>query len=216
MNNMKIYKDCKELPIWNYKRIIQTEDFFYMIKGYESGDTINADQKELEEKFNDVVKDFALSMNAMHTDILRYGKIEQCKLKITSLILIQQIIGLQIKSNIIREKEGLKIDNSIVDVLLENVKIQKAENLFEQFEIIEKKIQKLQNDINEAEAKLKKDNPEEEQKEYDIDEVILKTGLALEMQIDEQKTTLYQLGLYQKEAKRRAEHLMKLNSEKKR
>ena len=39
---MKIYKDSKEFPLYNYERIESTNNYFYMIKGYEDGDKVEA------------------------------------------------------------------------------------------------------------------------------------------------------------------------------
>ena len=46
---MKIYKDSKEFPLYNYERIESTNNYFYMIKGYEDGDEVEANEEELKE-----------------------------------------------------------------------------------------------------------------------------------------------------------------------
>jgi len=37
---MRIYKDSKELPLFNYERMLETKNFLYMIKGYQDGDKV--------------------------------------------------------------------------------------------------------------------------------------------------------------------------------
>lgn len=208
---MNTYKDTKELPLWNYKRILQTNSFFYMIKGYD-GEEIEANEEELKALFQDVIKDHALSMNSVNSDIVNYGKIEQAKLKVSLLLIPLQIIELQVRKNELRMKLNIEIDNSIIDSVLENVKIPKTDDLEEQIKIIKSKIEKYQTEINEAIAKIKKDNPDAEiEVEYDIDEVILNTALMLETTIDERKTSLHQFSILQKQARKKAEHLAKLN-----
>ena len=67
---MRIYKDSKELPLFNYERMLETKNFLYMIKGYQDGDNVSFDTKELESKFNEIVQDFVVSLNAKSMDIV--------------------------------------------------------------------------------------------------------------------------------------------------
>ena len=58
---MKYYKDSKEFPLFNYIRIVDTKDFFYVIKGYDGEAIEGADIKECEE-------------NAIRTFVSEYSK----------------------------------------------------------------------------------------------------------------------------------------------
>lgn len=205
----KTYKDCKEFPLVNFERIESTGDFFYMVKGYEAGDEIEADPEQMKDLFNSVVQDYVISLNAKNYDIVQYGKINSAKVDLLKFYVAKQIIELQITANHYKSTVGLKIDNSIIDELLKDLRIQKKEDLSEQCEIIERKIDKLNNDISEAEKKIEKNEPKDKQGEADINEMITNVEMILERGIDMQKTSLYRFGIMQDQARKKIEHLNK-------
>ena len=204
MNKFKTYKDSKEFPLENFERISSTGNFFYMIKGYDDGDETEANIDEMEALFNEVVKDYVISLNARNYDIVQHGKINASKIDLMKFILAREIIILQIKY---LELGGIESEN--INELLINLKIQKKPDLYLQIEIIDRKIDKLQNDISEAEAKIKKNNPEENKEESDINEIITNVELILERSIDLQKTSLYRFGIMQNQARKKIENLNK-------
>lgn len=204
MNKFKTYKDSKEFPLENFERISSTGNFFYIIKGYDEGDETEANIDEMEALFNEVVKDYVVSLNARNYDIVQHGKINASKIDLMKFILAREIIILQIKY---LELGGIESEN--INELLVNLKIQKKPDLFNQIEIIDRKIDKLKNDISEAEAKIKKNNPEEKQEESDINEIITNVELILERSIDLQKTSLYRFGIMQNQARKKIEQINK-------
>ena len=204
MNKFKTYKDSKEFPLENFERISSTGNFFYMIKGYDDGDETEANIDEMEALFNEVVKESVVSLNARNFDIVQHGKINASKIDLMKFILAREIIILQIKY---LELGGIESEN--INELLINLKIQKKPDLYLQIEIIDRKIDKLQNDISEAEAKIKKNNPEEKKDESDINEIITNVELILERSIDLQKTSLYRFGIMQNQARKKIENLNK-------
>ena len=204
MNKFKTYKDSKEFPLENFERISSTGNFFYIIKGYDEGDGTEANIDEMEALFNEVVKDYVISLNARNFDIVQHGKINASKIDLMKFILAREIIILQIKY---LELGGIESEN--INELLINLKIQKKPDLYLQIEIIDRKIDKLQNDISEAEAKIKKNNPEEKKDESDINEIITNVELILERSIDLQKTSLYRFGIMQNQARKKIEQINK-------
>ena len=204
MNKFKTYKDSKEFPLENFERISSTGNFFYMIKGYDDGDETEANIDEMEALFNEVVKDYVISLNARNYDIVQHGKINASKIDLMKFILAREIIILQIKY---LELGGPENEN--INELLSNLKIQKKSDLYLQIEIIDRKIDKLQNDISESEAKIKKNNPEENKEESDINEIITNVELILERSIDLQKTSLYRFGIMQNQARKKIEQINK-------
>jgi len=204
MNKFKTYKDSKEFPLENFERISITGNFFYMIKGYDDGDETEANIDEMEALFNEVVKDYVISLNERNFDIVQHGKINASKIDLMKFILAREIIILQIKY---LELGGIESEN--INELLINLKIQKKPDLYLQIEIIDRKIDKLQNDISEAEAKIKKNNPEEKKDESDINEIITNVELILERSIDLQKTSLYRFGIMQNQARKKIEQINK-------
>lgn len=204
MIKFKTYKDSKEFPLENFERISSTGNFFYIIKGYDEGDETEANIDEMEALFNEVVKDYVISLNARNFDIVQHGKINASKIDLMKFILAREIIILQIKY---LELGGPENEN--INELLINLKIQKKSDLYLQIEIIDRKIDKLQNDISEAEAKIKKNNPEEKQEDSDINEIITNVELILERSIDLQKTSLYRFGIMQNQARKKIEQINK-------
>lgn len=204
MNKFKTYKDSKEFPLENFERISSTGNYFFMIKGYEYGDETEANTDEMEALFNEVVKDYVVSLNARNFDIVQHGKINASKIDLMKFILAREIIILQIKY---LELGGIESEN--INELLINLKIQKKPDLYLQIEIIDRKIDKLQNDISEAEAKIKKNNTEENKEESDINEIITNVELILERSIDLQKTSLYRFGIMQNQARKKIEQINK-------
>lgn len=204
MTKFKTYKDSKEFPLENFERISSTGNFLYMIKGYDEGDGTEVNIDEMEALFNEVVQDYVVSLNARNFDIVQHGKINTSKIDLMKFILAREIIILQIKY---LELGGSESEN--INELLVNLKIQKKPDLFIQIEIIDRKIDKLKNDISEAEAKIKKNNPEEKHEESDINEIITNVELILERSIDLQKTSLYRFGIMQNQARKKIEQINK-------
>ena len=204
MNKFKTYKDSKEFPLENFERISSTGNFFYMIKGYDDGDETEANIDEMEVLFNEVVQDYVVSLNARNFDIVQHGKINASKIDLMKFILAREIIILQIKY---LELGGPENEN--INELLSNLKIQKKSDLYLQIEIIDRKIDKLQNDISESEAKIKKNNPEENKEESDINENITNVELILERSKKKKKTSLYRFGIMQNQARKKIEQINK-------
>ena len=91
---MKYYKDSKEFPLFNYIRIVDTKDFFYVIKGYDGEAIEGADIKECEEKFNEIVKDFVSETNNYNKKVTMLSKIEKMKIQIINLSLLTDFLSL--------------------------------------------------------------------------------------------------------------------------
>jgi len=200
---MRIYKDSKEFPLANYERIESTNDYRYMIKGYD-GEELQADENELKERFNEVVQDYVVSLNSKNFDIVQHGKINVAKLELTKYLIAKEIITLQIRANDLRGEN--QTDN--ITELLKDFKIPKTTDLQKQIDVLSGKIEKLKNDINEAEQKLIKNTPQEAT-ESDINEIITNVELILERGIDMSKTSLYRFGIMQEQARKKIESINK-------
>ena len=206
MNKIKIYRDSKEIPVRIIERIESTGDFFYMIKGYEYGDEPNATQEELKEKFEEIFQGFILEINSKHIDIVQYGKIVASSLELDLLIILYQYIVLKIKEIKLSEPINRDVDVSMILEMLSKLKIQKNPNLEKQLEIIEAKINKHKNVIEDAKSKINKnadDNTKnEKQSIYDI---LINVGIVLDRQLNPETTTLYELGKLQEIAIKKIE-----------
>lgn len=209
MTQIRIYRDSKELPLRVYERIETTGDFFYMVKGYDIGDVVDYDIALLEEKFNEVVEDFVISVNTKNIDIIQYGKLAYSKAEMLKLSAICDIIELKQKEKILSDKVGLETDLEVLKRLLNLVKIQRSDDLEEQKNFIKLKIEKYNNEILEALKKLEKNKGEKETEEHNINDIVVNVELILERQIDMDKTTLYQFGKLQDFAHKKIEKLSK-------
>lgn len=207
---MRIYKDSKELPLFNYERMLETKNFLYMIKGYQDGDNISFDTKELESKFNEIVQDFVVSLNAKSMDIVNYGNIQRYSVEMVKLKALLNVINATAEVNEIKRKRGLSVDNSNILDLLNLFKIPKSDDLQKQAEIITARIDKFQNDINHITSKIKQEDSAQES-EVDINEIITNVELILERTIDLEKTSLYRFGIMQEQAVKKIEQMNKIN-----
>ena len=206
MNKIKIYRDSKEIPVRIIERIESTGDFFYMIKGYEYGDEPNSTQEELKEKFEEIFQGFILEINSKHIDIVQYGKIVASSLELDLLMILYQYIVLKIKEIKLSEPINRDVDVSMILEMLSKLKIQKNQDLEKQLEIIEAKINKHKNVIEDAKSKINKnadDNTKnEKQNIYDI---LINVGIVLDRQLNPETTTLYELGKLQEIAIKKIE-----------
>lgn len=210
MNNIKIFKDNKELPIWNYKRILQTGDFLYMTVGYDGHNTIEYDLKELENRFNEIQAQSTFDINEKNEELSIYSDIEKIKLQMLVYGGLVGIITLKQKQEILCD--WLKQDFSLDDLfeLLSEFKIKKSKDLNIQKDIILQKIQKLENDILSNVKKIKTDDKLPE--DFDIDEQIINVKIGLEIDFDEKTTSLHQYQIYIKALLKKIEQLNKINT----
>ena len=205
MDKIKIYRDSKEIPVRIIERIETTGDFFYMIKGYDYGDEPNADVNQLKKQFEDIFENFIIEINSKHIDIVQYGKIASASLELDLLMIVYQFISLKIREIKISFSLNREVDLSVLDDMLSNLKIQKHNDLEKQLEIIEARINKNKNVIEDAKGKLKlneKDTKAEKQSIYDI---LINVGIILDKQLNPDVVTLYELGKLQELAIRKIE-----------
>ena len=205
MDKIRIYRDSKEIPVRIIERIETTGDFFYMIKGYDYGDEPNADVNQLKKQFEDIFENFIIEINSKHIDIVQYGKIASASLELDLLMIVYQFIVLKIREIKISFSLNREVDLSVLDDMLSNLKIQKHNDLEKQLEIIEARINKNKNAIEDAKGKLKlneKDKKAEKQSVYDI---LINVGIILDKQLNPEVVTLYELGKLQELAIKKIE-----------
>ena len=205
MDKIRTYRDSKEIPVRIIERIETTGDFFYMIKGYDYGDEPNADVNQLKKQFEDIFENFIIEINSKHIDIVQYGKIASASLELDLLMIVYQFIVLKIREIKISFSLNREVDLSVLDDMLSNLKIQKHNDLEKQLEIIEARINKNKNAIEDAKGKLKlneKDTKAEKQSVYDI---LINVGIILDKQLNPEVVTLYELGKLQELAIKKIE-----------
>ena len=207
MNKIKTYKDSKDFPFWNYKRVMQTGDFFYIIKGYEYGDEVEVNISEMEVLFNSIVEDYLISTNSKNEEILLYGRYLSANNEMNKLSVIYNIIILKQKGDVV----GVDISIEDIKSVLETIKIQKSDDLERQKEIISIKINRYKNDIEIIKSQIEKYNNEEGEK-IDIDEQFINVCNGLEMQYDENKISLYQYGVMMKILIKKIDSIKKSNN----
>lgn len=186
---------------------MQTGDFLYMVKGYEPGNRLKADLKKLEEKFNEVLEDYAISLNTKSEDVGALSTYVLMTNEINKLLIIVKYIDLKIRKKTLCVELEIEIDNSDVAEMLEGFKVERSDDLETQRDKILKKIEKYQNDLNKAKSTLEK--PSEKNEEVDIDEQYMNVCQGLEMQYDERSISLYQYGIMIKMLMKRIESLNK-------
>ena len=205
MDKIRIYRDSKEIPVRIIERIETTGDFFYMVKGYDYGDEPNADLDQLKKQFEDIFENFIVEINSKNIDIVQYGKIASASLELDLLMIVYQFISLKIREIKISSTLNRDVDLSVLEDMLSNLKIQKHNDLEKQLEIIEARINKNKNAIEDAKGKLKlneKDTKAEKQSIYDI---LINVGIILDKQLNPEVVTLYELGKLQELAIKKIE-----------
>lgn len=244
INSLKIYQDSKELPFCIYKKILQTGDFFYLIKGYDPYQKTNANIDVLKAKFDEIEEDYATSMNMRNADVTTYGELAVVTNEFNKFNILQLFIEEAIRCQELRLKLEAQLDELIFDLieegkqeeineieallsslspensefnseniknLLKDFKVQKSDNLYEQSQFIQKKLDKLQNQILKLNSQIKTKECDQDNSEFDIEEQFVSVCLGLELPVDDSKITLYQYGLMIKALINRVDELNKLN-----
>ncbi|HFK5596413.1 TPA: hypothetical protein ACG0AT_000960 [Elizabethkingia anophelis] len=214
MSKLRPYKDSKEFPLSSYERIESTGDYFYMLKGYDANpdDEVGVHtQESLKEVFEEIVSDYIISINHKDMDFVYLGKIQAARMDKLKYDALANIITKIIKLNELSEKSGIELEDFGLSELLTEFQIKKSKDLHEQLQIINERIETLDNEINENSAKLDKEK-EENNEQLNINDVIAGVELILEISIDMQKTSLYIFGKKQEQAKNKIDQLTKINS----
>ncbi|CEJ71257.1 hypothetical protein BN1195_03602 [Chryseobacterium oranimense G311] len=196
----KIYQDSKEIPFWNYKRIDQTGDYLYMIKGYESGDEVEADLEALKVKFEDIERDYAVTINMKSEEVLQYGQIAVSQNEANRYLLLIGMIDLLLKTQSIRKEMEMEpsedFNEGMVRELIQEFKIQKCESLTDQRQKLIEKVEKHKNRISKIQSELKKQDEEIKDEDFNLTDQFICLQMGLEMQIDDRQISLYEFGLY--------------------
>lgn len=196
--NIRIYQDSKEIPFLNYKRIVQTGDFYYMVKGYESGDIINEDVDVLKAKFQEIEEDYAASINTKNADVLLYGEVaivttEFNKFNILLLFVEQAIKAQELRAKLqdlinelieddneaevgelemlltLSSMEHSEFDSSDIKDLLNDFKVQKSDDLYKQRQYIQNRLDKLNNQLLKLNSQLEKSKENRIDSDSDFD-----------------------------------------------
>ncbi|MDR3026063.1 hypothetical protein [Chryseobacterium sp.] len=197
-NKIRIYQDSKEIPFLNYKRIVQTGDFYYMVKGYEPGDIIKVDEDVLKLKFKEVEEDYAASINTKNSDVLMYGEIavvtnEFNKFNILFLFVEQAIKAQELRAKLqelinefieddneeeagelemlltLSSMEHSEFDSSDIKDLLKDFKVQKSDDLYKQRQHIQNRLDKLNNQLLKLNSQLEKSKESRIDSDSDLD-----------------------------------------------
>ena len=209
MTAIKIYKDSKEFPLENFERIESTGNYFYMIKGYDDGDDVSLSIEEMETKYKSLVQEYVVSLNSKNFDIVNIAKLTQKKVDANMLILIYDMIVTKIKVNDLCIKLGQEVDNSDVFEALSNIQIKKSTDLVENLSFIKNRLERIENDISEIEAKL--DKPQDNEDKTDVNIIITNVEQVLERTINMKEVSLYRFGIMQDMAKKKIEKLNQMH-----
>lgn len=197
---------------------MQTGDYFYLIKGYEEGDEVNADKEELEKVFTEILQDFTVSINSKSEDVSNYGEYLIAGVEAAKLNSITDIIDvlLNIEKRLVELGQDAEREENItiVSELLEGVKIERSNDLEKQKQILITKIRVHENKIEKLKKLIEKEENEEES-ENDIDRQFINVCLGLEIPFPDKKNiSLYEFGIMFESLLRKAEELNKISDKK--
>ena len=205
---MKLYKDSKELPLFNYERITETGDYNYMIKGYD-GEELEEDKEQqemLKSKFNDIIREYSISINTKTNDLLMLGSAEIAKIYFIKFTTLLVIVEMKERQNALRQEMGLPEHWEDMKEALAQIKIRKSDNLQEQKKYIEERIAMWQTNLDKAMQNIENNKKEAQDKEpANINDAIVSIEMVLERTIDLNKTNLYRFGKMQEMAIKKVE-----------
>ena len=238
-NTIRIYQDSKEIPFLNYKRIVQTGDFYYMVKGYEPGDIVNVDVDVLKAKFQEIEEDYAASINTKNSDVLTYGEVAIVTNEFNKFNILLLFVEQAIKAKELREKlqkliqelieddkesdaeeiemlltlssmEHSEFDSSDIKDLLSDFKVQKSDDLYKQKQFLQNRLDKLNNQLLKLNSQIEKNKETKDDSDFDIEEQFVSVCIGLEIPVDDTKITLFQYGLMVKELMKRVDEQNKI------
>jgi hypothetical protein len=191
----KIYSDYKELPFYNYSRIMHTGDFLYMVKGYDFGDELDVDPLDMQIRFDEIVRDFVMNSNSSSEEIHQHAQYIISTIEFSKIILIIGVLELVTK---VTEKlselgEPNPDDKALFDDLFKDVIIQRSDNTEKQLKILYQKKSFHENNISKYKEILEKEKENKnDEKQNDIDKIFINVCLGLEISPpDKRSISLY-------------------------
>lgn len=194
---------------------MQTGDYFFMIKGYQDGDEVEANPDELKQRFDDLIQEFSMSSGEITGEMQDYCNYCIATNEYNRITAIVNALDIVIGTTGMLKELGVDCEaenQSIVTQLLEGVIVERnsdlailRQNLLDKAAMHESNIMKLKETIDSEQEK----NGDE----FDIDDQFLNVFMVLEQPIpDESKLTLYQYSLMVKKAIEKAKQIEKLNA----
>lgn len=205
---MRIYQDSKELTARVYERIETTGDYRFMIKGYQIGDEIECDIDQLEAKFKEVVQDYIVQINAKSIDFENYGKLQKANNDFNILSHLLALIDLQQQINELSKLCGVD-SKDIISEAFSVVRIPRSKDLEKQKEIILTRIKKIENEALDINSKISKKDSAESNVKICMDEIVVWLNVILSINIDMDKTSIFQIGKYLEMANKKNEETLK-------
>lgn len=205
---MRIYQDSKELTARVYERIETTGDYRFMIKGYQIGDEIECDIDQLEAKFKEVVQDYIVQINAKSIDFENYGKLQKANNDFNILSHLLALIDLQQQINELSKICGVD-SKDIISEAFSVVRIPRSKDLEKQKEIILTRIKKIENEALDINSKISKKDSAESNVKICMDEIVVWLNVILSINIDMDKTSIFQIGKYLEMANKKNEETLK-------
>ena len=221
---MKIYKDSKELPFLIYKKITQTGDFLYLIKGYEDGDEVEADPEklsllkaDLEDKYNTLITEFVYSLNRSSEELTNHSNylraVAQHKVYVLALGIIDYYSDLEKALNAYGQTAVEEILKKLEEEVLFAIKVPRSRDLEQLKQSVIDKIHVYEFNIEKYKSIAEKEETTENEEEIDLDKQFINVCLLLETPFpDESKLTLYQFAVLTGLAIEKSKSLEKLNT----
>jgi len=162
-----IYKNCEELPLWNFQKYLETNDLKYFTKNLKP-------QKGLDKVMTNIFDEYmTLSKNqSMFQRIYKSSKIMKLEGKYNCVMLL-------LKCLYNYEHTNLTKFNELVNELEKwNYRIDRTKDIFSQIEVISQKVQNIKTQIEVLVIELKKDDNIESQS---IEKQLITVGRILEL-----------------------------------
>lgn len=180
-DNIKIFNNCSDLPIYNFYSIIEKKDLFYLVKGYDGTNKSSFEAKVNEDYLSELHK----------TIINEYNELISNKQALTRNKLVFSLLEKQLTYEAAAKILNIYMETKSIEVLVLlnefGFKIDVNKHLGKQIDRIIKKLASLRNKIRIDEAKFKSKYGKDSKDESNSNNILSrldKEALSLELALE--------------------------------
>ena len=186
----KMFTSCKEMPLYNFKMYLDTQDLIWFSKDGKRYDELNLAMTDFFDEYIDLTNNQKVR--------LRFVKMQKM-MKLDIKYMGVNLLIRAIRNHKLSKKE---LEENIASLRLWGYKIYKELDLFQQLDKIENRVKNLRTQYEMLQIEIEKDD-KEESTSLERQLIIVSKGLELGYKIDLKTTTVYEWHEYQQILKER-------------
>lgn len=186
----KMFTSCKEMPLYNFKMYLDTQDLIWFSKDGKRYDELNVAMTDFFDEYIDLTNNQKVR--------LRFVKMQKM-MKLDIKYMGVNLLIRAIRNHKLSKKE---LEENIASLRLWGYKIYKELDLFQQLDKIENRVKNLRTQYEMLQIEIEKDD-KEESTSLERQLIIVSKGLELGYKIDLKTTTVYEWHEYQQILKER-------------